>query len=95
VFLQGAPQFSLVAFVAPVPRTSYEDAGLTNEWTPNNTYFPQGTNQGYFFIGTNGQFLVTNYSGELWLGFNDDAETLTTNDNSGAVSGYLHIDHHQ
>ena len=77
-------------FVRPLPQTPYEDAGLTNEWTPNNTYFPQSSSQGYYFLGTNGQLTVTN-SGELWFGFNDDAETLSTNDNSGQVMGQLQI----
>jgi outer membrane protein assembly factor BamB len=87
-FLAGAPQFSLIAFVGANP---YYGSTTNNQWTSNNTYFPRQPGQGYWELGTTGQFTTTNRSGELWFGFNDDGESLSIGDNYREVVGQLQI----
>ncbi len=76
-FVTGA-QFSLIAFVGPNPYTGASS-------------FPQPSgSSGYWYVGTNGPF-TTDRSGELWFGFNDDANTGKIVDNFGSVFGTIQI----
>ncbi len=81
-----ANQFALIAFVGPNP---YYDTNGVNRWG-DNTYFPRPAGQGYFLVGTNGQF-TSDRAGELWFGINDDATSKAIEDNFGAQSGHLVI----
>ncbi len=75
-FVTGS-QFSLVAFVGQ------------NPYLAGSFPQPAGSN-GYWLVGVNGPFM-TDRSGELWFGFNDDARTGSTGDNAGWVSGSIQI----
>jgi len=72
-FMQGANIAALIAYVGSDPYQGH--------WG-DNTFFPQAT--GYWLIGSSGQ-VTSPYAGELWLGFNDDAESMLVGDNSGSV----------
>ena len=72
-FMQGANTGALIAYVGSDPYQGH--------WG-DATFFPQAT--GYWLIGSSSQF-TSSYAGELWLGFNDDAQTMLTGDNSGSV----------
>jgi hypothetical protein len=60
------------------------------EWSPSggNYFFPQTTN--YWQVGTSVQ-LVSPTNGELWLGFNDDAESASYSDNDGLAVATLSL----
>jgi len=76
-FLYEANHGELIAFVGSDPYQGH--------WGDGN-FFPQHT--GYWAIGSSGQF-TSNKSGELWLGFNDDAVTENTWDNGGSVTALI------
>jgi hypothetical protein len=70
---------SLVAFVGSNPYA---------EWG-NSSFFPQDSSaNGFYPVGIYNQFTNTS-SGELWLGFNDDALSLSVSDNSGSVTALV------
>jgi hypothetical protein len=63
---------------------------LQGHWPSGGSFFPQATN--YWAIGTGGQF-TSDSSGELWLGFNDDAYSgpAGVTDNEGSVNVSLTV----
>jgi len=54
----------------------------------NGSFYPQTS--GYISVGS-GQSFAAHYAGELWLGFNDDAVSGATGDNSGQVSATITV----
>jgi len=72
-------QGELIAFVGSDP--------YQGQWG-NGSFFPQTT--GYWGIGSSGSF-VSNKSGKLWLGFNDDAVSQGVGDNSGSVAALVTV----
>jgi hypothetical protein len=78
-FLYEANWGELIAFVGSDPYQGHWGDG---------SFFPQHT--GYWIIGSSGQF-VSNKTGELWLGFNDDAVSESVGDNGGTVTASITI----
>lgn len=74
LFCSKARQGALIAYVGPDP--------FQGHWGDSN-FFPRAT--GYWSIGSSNQF-ITDRTGELWLGFNDDAVSQNNWDNSGLVT---------
>ncbi len=76
LFLDNGISGGLIAYVGENP--------FQGEWILNgsNGFFPQSTN--YWQVGTSFQFCSAN-GGELWLGFDDDANGSPTDDNNGVV----------
>jgi hypothetical protein len=72
-FMLGANTGALIAYVGSDPYQGH--------WG-DSTFFPQAA--GYWLIGSSGQF-NSPYAGELWLGFNDDAQSMLVGDNAGSV----------
>jgi hypothetical protein len=54
----------------------------------DSNFFPQST--GYWTIGSGDQF-ISDKSGELWLGINDDAVTQAAWDNAGSVTASVSV----
>jgi len=77
LFYSGGLGGSLVAYVGADPYQGH--------WG-DSTFFPQTT--AYWKIGSAADF-VSPISGELWLGFNDDAVDERAGDNAGAVSAQI------
>jgi hypothetical protein len=68
---------SLLAFVGSDPYQSHWGDG---------SFFPQTS--GYWNIGSSAQF-TSDKTGELWLGFNDDAVSKNIYDNGGSVTALV------
>jgi hypothetical protein len=77
LFMFGTNWGSLIAFVGPDPYQGHWGDG---------SFFPQ-TN-GYWYIGSSAQF-TSDKTGELWLGFNDDAVSKEIFDNQGSVTAQI------
>ena len=78
-FLNNGTHAMLIAFVGSDPYQGH--------WG-DSSFFPQDS--GYWGIGSCGQF-TSNTTGELWLGFNDDAVTLAIDDNVGSVTAQVSV----
>lgn len=76
-FLGNSIIGGLIAFVGPDPFQGHTFG----------SFFPQPN---YWQLGTSGQFM-SNTNGELWLGFNDDAQQGYTADNSGLVTATVFV----
>jgi hypothetical protein len=73
-FYSGALKGALLAYIGADPTQShFGDA----------SFWPQAS--GYWLVGNSLQF-TSLYSGELWLGMNDDAGSKNTYDNSGSLT---------
>jgi hypothetical protein len=85
LFLNDGQQGQLIAYVG---RNPYQ-----GRWG-GSSFFPQPANAGYFAIGSSNQF-TSSTSGELWLGINDDAQSMEVDDNPGflTVDVYLNTNH--
>jgi hypothetical protein len=79
LFYSGARHAALIGYLGLDPYQGH--------WR-DGSFFPQPT--GYWNIGSNNVF-TADRTGELWLGFNDDAVTGGTNDNSGFVTAQISI----
>ena len=78
-FLYQARHGELIAFVGQDPYQGH--------WGDKN-FFPQTT--GYWRIESNGQF-ISDKTGILWLGFNDDAASRGIGDNAGIVTAQIFV----
>ena len=76
-FYSGANHGALIAYIGVDP--------TQGQWG-NGSFFPQAT--GYWDVGNEIQ-LTAPYSGELWLGLNDDAVSEGISDNSGSLTAEL------
>jgi hypothetical protein len=72
-------QGRLIAYIGDFPKQKHLGDG---------SFFPQMS--GYVSVGS-GQTFTAPYSGRLWLGFNDAAETVSTGDNLGIVTAQVAI----
>jgi len=74
-----------------------------DDWTPGQkgvlvgfigadpfTVYPGNPSGPYFVVGSSDSFNA-GLSGELWLGFNDDASSGATGDNSGSVTADINV----
>jgi hypothetical protein len=75
----GNDKGRLIGFIGPDPYQGHY---------PDQGFFPQRA--GYLSIGSSTTF-TAHASGRLWLGFNDDAASGTTVDNSGSVTAVITI----
>jgi hypothetical protein len=78
-FLAGANKGELLAYVGVDPYQGH--------WG-DASFFPAAT--GYWAIGSEGS-LTAPEAGELWLGFNDDAQSEDVSDNSGSLQVDIQI----
>jgi hypothetical protein len=79
LFYSGARHAALIGYLGTDPYQGH--------WR-DGSFFPQAT--GYLNIGSSNLF-TADRTGELWLGFNDDAVTGGTNDNSGFIAAQVSI----
>jgi hypothetical protein len=75
----GSSHGRLIGFIGPDPCQGRCGDG---------TFFPQPS--GYISVGTGTTFTAST-SGKLWLGFNDDAVSGATYDNSGSVTAVISV----
>jgi hypothetical protein len=78
-FLAGANKGVMLAYDGVDPYQGH--------WGDTN-FFPAAT--GYWAIGSDGGFIAPE-AGELWLGFNDDAQSMLVGDNSGSVTAQISV----
>jgi len=76
-FFSGANKAELIGFIGTDPFQGHFGDG---------SFFPQAS--GYLAIGSSASFIASK-SGELWLGFNDDAVSTAAGDNLGFVTANI------